>query len=258
MTINNFLKSIADDMMHMHKEYSADDIYYMLKYLEVDSNTMYQADIDKFYQEFLVNLGNSLVRYEAKTIGKKENATHYIGFYVDKKADYKEAVKVYFPVKYEYLISALKTTFMYLVRNNVKATVKFHVKATNEGIVIRFYDKKDAMPFINYCNNNFLLRDLLEKVNPFIATVYGIGVLADDNTVNTYNGTLSEMLSEYFLLLSNNGTMNNASDLDFLDYIIKRGNIEEDESIKFNIKAIEKNIRSILSRKNPLEEKDLI
>ena len=99
------------------------------------------------------------------------------------------------------MISALKTIFSYLIRNSIPSTVKFHVKATNENIVIRFYHKEDVLPFINYCNNNFVLDELLERVNPFIATIYGIGIVRDDNTLNSYNGTLSEILEEYFEFL---------------------------------------------------------
>ena len=199
-------------------------------------------------------MGNSLVKYETRKVGEEENVTNYIGFYVDKKASYENAIKVYFPVKYEYMISALKTLFLYLIRNSIKAQVKFQVKATNENIVIRFYDSKDVEPFITYANSNFILEDLLEKVNPFIATIYGIGVVKDDNTISTYNKTLSLMLEEYFSLLKSEDNLNKASDLDFLDYLIKRINIEENEVMKFNIKAIEENIRAILNH----AEKDLI
>ncbi len=254
MTINEFLKKFAQDIKDNEREYRADDFYYILKYLGVKKNNTLAEEIEKFYEDFLNNLGNSLVKYETKKVGEKENTTNYIGFYVDKKANYENAVKVYFSVKYEYVISALKTLFLYLIRNSIKAQVKFQVKATNENIVIRFYDAKDVEPFITYANSNFILEDLLEKVNPFIASIYGIGVVRDDNTVNTYNGTLSLMLEEYFSLLKNEDNLNKASDLDFIDYLIKRANIEENEAMKFNIKAIEENIRAILNH----AEKDLI
>lgn len=256
--INDFLKSVANDIKKTNKDLSADDFYYILKYLGVKKNVSLVQDIEKFYEDFLENLNNSLVRFENKSVKSGENATHYLAFYVDKKADYREAVKVYFAVKYEYMISALKTIFLYLVRNNVKSQVKFHVKETNEGIVIRFYDKKDVMPFINYCNNNFILSDLLHKVNPFIPTIYGIGLVEDDNTINTYNGTLSELLCEYFSLLKINDNILQASDLDFLDYVLRREKMEDQKQIKFNISSIRKNIEIILNHANPIDEKDLI
>lgn len=254
MTINEFLKKYAQDIKDNEREYTADDFYYILKYIGIDKNTTLALEIEKFYESFLNNLGNSLVKYETKKVGVDANIINYIGFYVDKKASYENAVKVYFPVKYEYMISALKTLFLYLIRNSVKAQVKFYVKATNENIVIRFYDSKDVEPFITYCNSNFILEDLLEPVNPFIANIYGIGIVRDDNTLNTYNGTLSLMLEEYFKLLKSEDNLNKASDLDFLDYLIKRGNIEDNVTLKFDIKAIEENIRAILNH----AEKDLI
>ncbi len=254
MTINEFLKKFAQDIKDNDKEYKADDFYYILKYLGIKKNDTLALEIESFYQDFLNNLGNSLVKYETRKVGEKENVTNYIGFYVDKKASYENAIKVYFPVKYEYMISALKTLFLYLIRNSIKAQVKFQVKATNENIVIRFYDSKDVEPFITYANSNFILEDLLESLNPFIASIYGIGVVKDDNTINTYNGTLSLMLEEYFRLLKMEDNLNKASDLDFLDYLIKRINIEENEGLKFDIKAIEENVRAILNH----AEKDLI
>lgn len=252
MILNEFLKKTASDIKVTNKVFSEEDFYYILKYIGVKKDVSKSKDIEKFYQNFLDNLDNSLVKYVTRKTKSLEDVTHYIGFYVDKKADCLQAVKVYFPVKYDYLISALKTTFLYLIRNNIKATVKFHIKATNEGIVIRFYDKKDVMPFISYCNNNFRLKDLTLNANPFIACIHGLGIVRDDNTVNSYNGTISKMLVEYFTLLKNSNTLDKASGIDFLDYLIKRINLEEDELVKFNIKAIESNVRAILNNENPL------
>lgn len=258
MNMNEFLKKMASDIKSTGKDLSEDDFYYILKYLGVKKDTSLVKDINKFYSDFLDNLNNSLVKFQNKSVKSGENTTHYLAFYTDKKADYKMAVKVYFPVKYEYTISALKTIFLYLVRNNIKAQVKFHVKETNEGIVIRFYEKCDVMPFINYCNNNFILSDLLLKVNPFIPTIYSIGLVEDDNTINTYNGTLSHLLCEYFALLKLNDNLQRASDLDFLDYVIKRENLEDNKVVKFNITSIRKNIEIIMNHANPVDEKGLI
>lgn len=252
MTINDFLKKIASDIKGTDKNFTSEDFYYILKYAGVKKNATKAQDIEKFYQDFVDNLNNSLVKYEKRKVKNLADGTNYIGFYVDKKADYLEAVKLYFPVKYDYLISALKTTFLYLIRNNIKATVKFHNKATNEGIVIRFYDKSDVMPFINYCNNNFVLKDLIVSCNPFIATIFGLGIVRDDNTVNSYNGMLSNMLEEYFRFHREINTIDRVCDIDFLDYLIRRLDIEKDEKNKFNIKAIISNIKAILNKENPL------
>ena len=253
MKINDLIKSISQDMQLNNRVFYKDDFYYMLKYVGIKKNNYLYKDIDKFYEEFLTSLNNSLVRYETRSLKFGENKTNYISFYATEKADYLKAVKVYFPVKYEYLISSLKTVFLYLIRNNIKSTVKFHLKATNEAIVIRFYDEKDVMPFINYCNQSFILKELLEKTNPFIPTIYGIGVVRDDNTKYSYLAMLSECLQDYFWLLKNTNTLDRASDLDFLDYLIKRANIEEDDKTRFDINEIQKGITNILNLSNPLE-----
>lgn len=250
--MNEFIRQVISDKNIQGKVFSQEDYYYMLKYYGVKKDTRLYLDIEKYYQDFLHSLGNSLVRYEVRNLGSDENTTHYIAFYADRKADYLEAVKVYFPVKYEYMISALKTVFLYLIRNSIEATVKFHVKATNEGIVIRFYHREDVKPFIDYCNNNFVLDDLLIKPHPFMATIHGFGIVRDDNEVGTYNSTLSGLLQEYFGFLDHNSSYSLASDLDFLDYVSKRANIEENSILKFNIRAIEKNIKMILNHENPL------
>lgn len=254
--MNEFLKQIASDIKDNNKDFNSDDIYYLLKYNGVKKDSTLAQDIDLFYNDFVKNLDNSLVKYTKRMQKSGENKTNYIGFYTSNKALYTEAVKVYFPVKYEYMISALKTIFLYLVRNNIEAVVKFHLKATNEGIVIRFYKESDVLPFINYCNNNFVLSELLLPVNPFIATIYGIGVVRDDNTKSTFNRTLANLLVEYFTLLKSDEALDRASELDFLDFVIKREAYASDEIMLFNIKSLEKSIKSILNRSNPLE-KDL-
>lgn len=253
MKINDFLRQIASDIKKTGRILTKEDYYYLLKYVGVKKDTSRVGEIEEFYDNFLDNLNNSLVRHIARSTGKEENTTHYIGFYTESRASYTESYKVYFPVKYEYMISALKTIFSYLIRNSIPSIVKFHVKATNENIVIRFYHKEDVLPFINYCNNNFVLDELLEKVNPFIATIYKIGIVKDDNTLNTYNGTLSELLEEYFNFLKECDALDKISDLHFLDYVMQKESKEENEIIKFNLKAIENNIKAILSRTSPLE-----
>lgn len=253
MSMNDFIKTIANEYSTKGSVYSKDDFYYMLKYLGIKKDSSLVNDIEKFYQDFLNSLNNSLVKYDERKLGSEENATHYIAFYTDKKADYLEAVKVYFPVKYEYMISALKTIFLYLIRNNIESTVKFHVKSTNEGIVIRFYQKSDVKAFLDYCNNSFILADLLEPLNPFMARIYGMGIVKDDNVLGSFNQTLANMLEEYFIFLKQNDSMNLASDLDFLDYVMKRASIEENDVIRFNIRAVEDSIKTILNKENPLK-----
>ena len=161
MKINDFLKQIASDIKTTGKLLTKDEIYYKLKYIGIKKDTTLVNDIEAFYETFLKSLNNSLVRHITRKTGQKENTTHYIGYYTESRASYTESCKVYFPVKYEYMISALKTIFSYLIRNSVESVVKFHVKSTNENIVIRFYHESDVMPFISYCNNNFILDDLL-------------------------------------------------------------------------------------------------
>ncbi len=253
MKINDFLKKIASDIKKSNQEYTVDDYYYLLKYSSIKKDESRVQDIETFYASFLDNLNNSLVRHVVRKTGKDANTTHYLGFYIEERANYTEAYKVYFPVKYEYMISALKTVFSYLIRNSIASTLKFHVKATNENIVIRFYHKEDVLPFINYCNNNFVLEELLEPVNPFIATIYGMGLLQDDNTINSYNGTLALALKDYFSLLKIKDTLDKASDIHFLDFLIQRQEIEENEIIKFDLNAIIKNIKAILTQTSPID-----
>ena len=257
MIINSFLKKIAVEIDTKNKNYSAEDFYYVLKYLGIKKNTELALDIEKFYNDFLESLSNSLVKYDARSLKTGVNVTHYLGFYVDKKANFYEAIKVYFPVKYEYMISALKTIFLYLIRNNIKSQVKFYVKATNDNIVIQFYDKKEVSNFINYCKNNFVLNDLLVKVNPFIATISGIGLVNDSNMNGSYNRTLSYLLRDYFAIYQAQNILNKVSDITFLDYVIMRKNSASKEDL-YNISAIEENMKIILNNKNPLEENDCV
>ena len=61
------------------------------------------------------------------------------------------------------------------------------------------------------------------------------------------------MCVRYFKFLHSCDALDKISDLHFLDYIIQKENSEENEIIRFNLQAIEKNIKAILSRTNPLE-----
>lgn len=250
MTINDFLKKIAKDMQENHRILSREDFYYILKYIGVKQDTSLVNDIENFYQSFLDSLNQSLVKYISKSTKKGENITHYIGFYVDKKANYLDAVKVYFPVKYEYMVNVLKTVLVYLIRNSIPCVVKFYAKATNENIVIRFYKKEDVLPFIKYCDNNFVLSDLLEKVNPFLTTNHGLGIAYDDNTVSTYNSTLCLLLSEYFESINANLQYDKVSASDFLNFVIRYEESCENEIMMYNIKAVLNSIENIILHNN--------
>ena len=122
--MNEFLKKISKDLRDTDRDLTSEDFYYILKYVGVKKDTSYALEIEKFYQEFLDTLNNSLVKYETKKVKRDENTTHYISFYVDKKANYLDAVKLYVPIKYPYMMSALKTIFLYLIRNMRKVLTK--------------------------------------------------------------------------------------------------------------------------------------
>ncbi len=246
MDLNAFFKNIANDLKEKKQDLSSDDFYYILKYLGIEQNDSLASEVASFYEEFLTNLSNSLVKYETKSVGSGVNKTHYLGFYVDKKAS--NSIKVYFPVKYEYLISALKTTFLYLVRNNIKAIVKFHLKATNEAIVIEFYNQEEVKPFINYCHSNFILKDLLEPLNPFMVTYHQFGIVK--NMHGSYIETLCNLLSKYF----KNKDCEKVSALDFLSFVIE----EKETALEENdYNTIIRNIKCILNNKGIIEEEEL-
>ena len=252
MDINKFFKNIANDLQTNNRELSSDDFYYILKYLNIEQNDTLSKEIENFFEEFLDNLSNSLVKYETKPIGSGTNKTNYLGFYVEEKNKPLKSTKVYFPVKYEYLISALKTTFIYLVRNNIKAVVKFHQKATNEGVVIEFYNKEDVKPFINYCHSNFILKDLLEPLNPFIVTYHKFGIIK--KMQGSYIETIAELLSKYFKTIQKNKKYDKVSALDFLAFVVETKETAIDEN---DYNTIIKNIKTILNNKGILEDEDL-
>lgn len=245
--MDEFLRGIAKNI-NEGNSFLVEDYYMLLKYYGVSKDTSLALDIEKYYNDFLEGLENSLVKYHTNEVGNNLNKTNYIGFYVDEAANYLDAAKVYFSVKYEYVVSALKTVFTYLIRNNIKSTVKFHLKNTNENIVIRFYNKDEVKPFIDYVNNSFVLTDLLGPVNPFIATKYGIGIVRDDNIKNSYNGSLAEHLNDYFNYLKENELLANASGIDFLDFLIKKRSLINDERSIFNINSIIDNIKAIINK----------
>ena len=63
MKMNDFLKQIAMDMNINNREFNSDDFYYLLKYVGVKKDNTLANDIEMFYNDFVKNLDNSLVKY---------------------------------------------------------------------------------------------------------------------------------------------------------------------------------------------------
>ena len=71
MKMNEFLKQIASDKRKLGKELNKDDYYLMLKYTGINKDQSLVNDIEEFYQNFLENLNNSLVRHVIRKTGEK-------------------------------------------------------------------------------------------------------------------------------------------------------------------------------------------
>ena len=252
MLLNDFFSSLAKDFETKTQTLTSDDFYYILKYLNIETDTSLASQIETFFQQFLDKLSASLVKYESKYTKEGANRTNYLALYTTTKCPHTECTKLYFPIKYTYLIKVLTKVLVYLVRNNIKCILKFHQKATNEGLVIEFYHKEDVLPFINYCENNFKLNDLLEPLNPFMVSYHGFGIIKNYN--GSYIDTISKLLSSYISLIIKNDEYSKISALDFLSYVIDfKDTVLNDD----NLNIIIKNLKLILNNNGVLDANDL-
>lgn len=109
----------------------------------------------------------------------------------------KEYIKLYIPIDYNYLYEGVNQLFDYVADSKINHISKVSKKVRNDNVIVRLdkNDSESASKIIDYISNNSFIKSGLNKVNPFVPTINGIGFMYE--TGISYNMEMSELISSY-------------------------------------------------------------
>jgi hypothetical protein len=143
-------------------------------------------------------------------------------------------IKLYIPIDYEHLYDGANILFDFLERNNIPHQSKIGKKVRADNVIIRlaYDDFENAKKIIDFINKNPYLKSGLNKTNPFIPTMNGIGFMQEHG--NSYNSDLASYIENYINQARSRGQKNVSAE-EFKAFLenCQRNNIcySEDEDI---------------------------
>ena len=171
-------------------------IYSLLSFEPLPSN-----DKDEFGKGN--NINRFFDRWEDKFINKKTEAFcdklnwSYFFQFVNGLGPRTNYIKLYVPINTTHIYEGANELFDYLESENIKHQSKISEEVKTDNVIIRLEkgDYKSVNKIINYINNNNYLKTGLNKTNPFIPAINGIGVMNDHG--GSYNYSISKLIYSY-------------------------------------------------------------
>lgn len=127
-------------------------------------------------------------------------------------------IKLYLPLKENYLENGVKIIFDFLCREGIHHRSKIGSYLRNDNLVIRVNSLVDAKKIINFVENNSYIHRGLLKTNPFVFNYHGVGLALDGNY--SYNDELSKILFNYFTERRKFGHYDSPAIAEFGNYLL--------------------------------------
>lgn len=111
-----------------------------------------------------------------------------------KKSGY---IKLYIPIDFEHIYDGVNILMDYIRSLNIKHQSKVSEELRSDNVIIRLSidDEYNAMKIINFVNSNPYLRSGLNRTNPFVPTIRGIGIMKEHGM--SYNSEIATLISSY-------------------------------------------------------------
>lgn len=159
-----------------------------------------------------------------------------------------DPVKLYIPLKSEYIYEGVNRIFDFCEQNNIIHQSKVASKMRNDNVVLRIKNIEDARKVINFVNNDSYLQRGALKPNAFCFNVGNVGMAIDN--MQSYNDNVSKYLLNYIRQKKQQNNLNNVSLEDFFNYVAcNRLQYDTKESIIYG-DEIRKLILTALSSNN--------
>ena len=139
----------------------------------------------------------------------------------------KPYIKLYVPLDYNHIQDGVIELFNFVEQLNVSHASKVARVIRNDNVVIRLSasNKKEALQIIDFISNNPYIKAGLNRPNPFVPTINGVGWMLDVG--ESYNGRIADEISSYTNLVISKNKKPNLKE--FYDYFVSRLDLNEKE-----------------------------
>ena len=186
------------------------DINRSLVYRELCKYGLEKDEIDEYGNQ--INYSNLFPKWQQRnkevgndkrglTVLHDEGWPHFLQFFSSRDYDFfqksPEFIKLYIPIKYDGIYNSVNILFDYLKDSDISHLSKVSAKIRSDNVIIRL-DKSDiesAIKIINFINNDNVINNSLNKTNPFVPTIGGIGFMYEKGI--SYNGEMASLISKY-------------------------------------------------------------
>lgn len=141
-----------------------------------------------------------------------------------------EFVKLYIPLDSKHLYEGANILFDYIASLKIDHCSKISKKVRSDNVIVRLRkgDYFNAMKIINFIKSNKYLTEGLNKTNPFVPSICGIGVM--DESGISYNSEISKNISDYINFCVNRN-ITNIDAKSFTNWMRENGFNKEVQSI---------------------------
>ena len=126
-------------------------------------------------------------------------------------------VKLYLSYPKDKMYECVNKIFDFISANKLETFSKVSANLRSDSIVLRMKNFNDAVPIINYINNDPELRNYSKSTNPF-SPQHGAVTFAYDNKIS-FNKTLATLMEQYFIQCRQSGTLSYVSLDHFRNYV---------------------------------------
>lgn len=125
-------------------------------------------------------------------------------------------IKIYVPLDGDGLYECVEDIFKFMAKHNMSHQSKVAKELRNDNVVIRLDkgDEKSLRLLLDYINTNPKIQSHLNKTNPFLPSIDGIGVM--NETGISYNDELCKTIARYININKNLESINVE---DFIEYM---------------------------------------
>lgn len=184
---------------------SYNQIYYLLC-----NYSLKPGDVDSQNQGLNVN---EYMEHWSRHFRNKRNIhafydSNYPSWYRFENGDLKKEerfIKIYVPLDKKHLYRGVKEIFEFLENKNIEHSSKVGKIIRADNIVIRLREKDEhfAYELINFITNNQYIQEGLNKNNPFVPSINGIGFQHESGI--SYNSEISKLIISYLSQCKDNG-----------------------------------------------------
>ena len=214
--MEQFIKSAAQDMkLNLNSKYTDNNIYTLLIYFGMPKDEV-RRHIDVFFPSWIEHFKN------AKNIEvvNEDDWSYFCQFKNNKSnkdCSNSEQLKIYIPMDSLHVEKGAKILFEYLERQNIEHVSKIGSHSRVDDVVIRVFNKEDAIKVQKFVASNDYIKEGLMPTNPFTVSD-GLISYGCDGALS-YNSELCKLLLEYLLTKKNEDSLDNANLEEFRQFV---------------------------------------